>query len=122
MRAYYYEYLVDGVPILVPDANLSISRTDLDASDTGRDESGYMHRIIVRERVQTWKFSYSDLTAEEYLYMTSLFSGKPEFSFTYRGIDGEEKTTTAYCSNDSITYRNARTGLYKNFKFNIIEC
>lgn len=119
---FFEDYQIDGKPMLVPDADVSLSYSDLDSSDSGRDESGIMHRIVVRERVATWGFNYSSLTAEEYKYMRSLFSGKPEFAFTYRNLDGDLVDTRTYCSNDSITYHNARLGLYKNLKLNIIEC
>lgn len=117
MRAKFDDYLVDGTPILMPDQGISISRTDLDSEDSGRDESGVMHRIIVRPRVRTWSLSYSHLTKAEYDYMNDLLYGKPDFVFT---VDGEE--VQAYCSNDSISYWNAKTKEYKNLKFNIIEC
>ena len=116
------EYQIDGKPMLVPDADVEISCADLDDADSGRDESGYMHRIVVRQRVATWGFHYSNLTAEEYKYMRSLFAGKPDFTFAYRDPDGYLVETRAYCSNDSITYHNARLGLYQNLKFSIIEC
>lgn len=119
---YFDDYKVDGQPLLVPDADVAISRADLDDADSGRDESGVMHRIVVRERVGTWGFNYSKLTTAEYKYLCSLFAGKPDFVFTYRDLDGAIVETRAYCSNDSITYHNARLGLYGNFKFNIIEC
>lgn len=119
---FFEDYKVNGKPLLVPDADVSLSFADLDSSDSGRDESGVMHRIVVRHRVGTWGFNYASLTAEEYKYMRALFEGKSEFAFTYRDLDGYLVETRAYCSNDSITYHNARLGLYKNFKFNIIEC
>ena len=119
---FFEDFKIDGKPLLIPDADVSMSFADLDSSDSGRDESGAMHRIDVRERVATWGFNYTQLTAEEYRYMRSLFAGKPDFAFTYRDLDGYLVETRAYCSNDSITYHNARLGLYKNLKFNIIEC
>ena len=119
---FFEDYLIDGDPMLVPDADVSLSFADLDSSDSGRDESGIMHRIVIRDRVATWGFNYSQLTAEEYRYIRNLLEGKSEFSFTYRDLDGYRVETRAYCSNESITYHNARLGLYKNLKFNIIEC
>ena len=119
---YFEDYKINGSPMLVPDADVAISRSDLDDSDSGRDESGVMHRIVIRERVKTWGFNYGSLSAEEYVYMMSLFAGKADFDFTYRDVDGTLKTCRAYCSNDSITYHNARLGQYLNLKFNIIEC
>lgn len=117
----FNEYKVDGVPVLAPDADVEITRNDLDSADSGRDESGYMHRIVVRNRVMTWEFSYSSLTEDEYRYMKNLFEGKQTFRFTYLK-DGTATVTDAYCSGDSIVYRNAVTGEYRNYKIKIIEC
>lgn len=119
---FFEDYKIDGEPMLVPDQDVSLSYADLDSSDSGRDESGVMHRIVVRHRVATFGFNYSELTAEEYKYMRSLLDGKTDFLFTYRDLNGYLVETRAYCSNDSITYHNAKLGLYKNLKFNIIEC
>ena len=109
--------LIDGKPILVPDEDAEISRFDIDAEDSGRDESFIMHRFVVRERVRKLGFTYAHLTQEEYNYLTSLTEGKPEFQFSYFG-----DVYTAYCSNDSAVLRNAITGEYKDFKLTIIEC
>lgn len=119
---FFYDFLIDDKPILSPDAGVTISLADLDSDDSGRDESGFMHRVVLREGVKTWGLSYSFLTAEEYLYVTGLFKGKSMFTVTYRDVDGSKATCTAYCAKHSIVYQNARTGLYKNLKFNIIEC
>lgn len=118
----YDEYKVDGSPLLIPDEDVSISQSDLDSSDSGRDESGVMHRQVIRHRVKTWAFNYSVLTKEEYQYLEGLFAGKADFAFSYKDLDGNKVVTRAYCSNNSITYHNAALGLYKNLKFNIIEC
>lgn len=116
------DFKVANNAMLAPDEDVEIKKTDLDASDTGRDESGVMHRQIVRHRVRTWAFTYSHLTAEEYMYMESLFEGLDQFEFTFPNPDGTSSMCIAYCSNNSITVRNVRTGIYKNYKFNIIEC
>lgn len=123
MRKLFYDFQIDNKPILAPDEDITISCSDLDAGDSGRDESGFMHRVILRSRVKTFGLNYSSLTQEEYLYMRSLIAPDSGwFQVKYRDLSGEEKTTTAYCSNHSITFHNMRTGLYKNLKFNIIEC
>lgn len=119
---YFEDYLVEDAPMLIPDADVEMTLTDLDDSDSGRDESGVMHRIVVRERVKSWGFTYSQLTAEEYRYMTSLFAGKSAFDFRFRDGDGTWKHCRAYCSNHSITLHNAKLGIYKNLKLSIIEC
>lgn len=122
MRAFDHEYQIDGKPLLLPDAGVDISFTDLDADDAGRDESGFLHRQVVRARVRTWSFSYGTLTREEYRYLLSLLEGKPTFVFSQPGSDGREERITAYCAKGSVTLYNRRLGLYKNFKLNIIEC
>ena len=121
-RDFCYEYFVDSKPLLAPDMNVNITENDLDASDSGRDEAGYMHRIVIRSGVKTWEFVYSVLDAEDYEYIHSLFNGKAHFVFSYRNSDGSISTTNAYSSKRSITLRNHATGEYKNLKFNIIEC
>lgn len=119
---FFEDYKIDGAPMLVPDADVDISEEDLDSSDSGRDESGVMHRVVVRRMVKVWGFKYSELTAAEHKYIKSLLKNKDNFAFTYRDEDGYIVETRAYCSKNSITYHNARLGLYKNFKLNIIEC
>ena len=115
-------YQVAGLPMLAPDQDVELQYSDLDASDAGRDESGRMHRIGVRRRVKAWAFTYSHLTAEEYAYMESLFKGRDTFTFTFPKSDGTVDHCKAYCSAGSILLRNLRTGIYKNYKFSIIEC
>lgn len=122
MRKFYFEYLIDDKPLLVPDAGVEISQTDIDAEDSGRDESGFMHRQRLREWVKTWSFVYATLTREEYRYLEHLFAGKAEFTFQYRDLDGQPRSCRAYCSKNSITLHNVKLGIYKNYKFNIIEC
>jgi len=117
-----YEYLIDGNPLLIPDINVNITENDLDSSDSGRDEAGYMHRIIIRSSIKTFEFVYAVLDVEDYAYIQSLFYGKPDFEFSYKNPDGSMVTTRAYSSKRSITLRNYATGEYKNLKFNIIEC
>ena len=121
IRGYDTGYKVDGVPLLTPYEGVEISLSDLDASDSGRDESGVMHRIVVREKVRTFGFSYAVLDAEDYAYLLGLFSGKSTFTFSY-SENGATKSCVAYCSKVSGALHNQRTGLYKNLKFNIIEC
>lgn len=121
MRPYYYNLLIDGHPILVPDAGITIEYTDIDAEESGRDESYYMHRIVVRRGVKKWPLVYSDLHREEYLYMESLFKDKDDFVVTYRDHDGQICECVCYRSKHSITLQNARTGDYRNYNFNIVE-
>ena len=57
---------IDGKSLYAPDCDIEPSYSDLDSSDSGRDEAGYMHREVVREKVATWPIAYSCLTDDEY--------------------------------------------------------
>ena len=81
MRATTELFTINGEPMLVPDAEVSMSYEDLDSADSGRDESGVMHRIVTRYKVASWGFQYSGLNEEEKYgitwqnAMTGLWSG-----------------------------------------------
>lgn len=123
MRKTTQLFLIDGKPMLVPDEDLELSFEDIDASDSGRDESAVMHRFVVRRDVGKWTFSYAHLTQQEYGYMESLFAGKTSFQFTHPShIDGQQQVTTAYRSKHGILWRSAATGQFRNYQFSIIEC
>lgn len=109
--------LIDGLPLPCPDANVVISENDLDSEDTGRDESGYMHRLVLRHGVKTWEFPYASLSAADYAYIKSLIANKAEFQVDFWGTQ-----TTAYCSNISATIQNVVTGDYRDVTLKIIEC
>lgn len=119
---YYEEYKVNGMPLLIPDADVELSQTDLDSGSAGRDESGFMHRIRVRKRVKTWAFQYFALRREEFQYLENLLSQNAVFTFSYVDVDGTMKSCNAYCSNSGLSYHNARLRLYRNYKFTVIEC
>lgn len=70
-------YQIDGQPMLAPDADPQFTFNDLDSSDSGRDESGVLRRIVVREKVGSWSFAYSYLTDEEYAAIVHLFPANP---------------------------------------------
>ena len=124
MRATTQLFQINGKPILAPDAEVVVSYSDLDASDAGRDESGFMHRIVVRHKVGSWKFSYSHLTEEEKRYMENLFSDAATFQFRHPSrLDAAvAEETLCYRSKYDISWKNARTGLWSGYGFSIIEC
>ena len=119
---FYEEFKIGEDPILAPDGSVEMTLTDLDAGSAGRDESGVMHRIRVRKRVKTWNFQYFALNRQELRYMEELLSRDAEFVFTYPDPEGIPQTCRAYCSSTGLTYENARLGLYRNYKFTVIEC
>lgn len=117
MRGFDTVFAVDGQPLLTPDADVELSEQDLDGASAGRDEGGFMHRVVVRHKVRTWSFTYSLLTEQELQYLRSLFEGKATFRFSF---DGGE--TTAYCARRSVSLHDRAHGLYKALWFDIIEC
>ena len=124
MRAKTDLFKINGIPMLVPDAEVTISFSDLDAADSGRDEAGFMHRIVMRYKVGSWKFTYSHLTEEEKQYMESLFPDTASFQFQHpsRRNSGVMEETLCYRSKYDISWKNAKTGLWSGYGFSIIEC
>ena len=118
----FEEFKINGSPIPVPDGEVELSYQDLDAGSAGRDESGVMHRIRVRTRVKTWSFQYFVLCREEFAYLEDLLSRNAVFTFTYPDNTGTPRTCQAYCAKTGLVYENAKLGLFRNYKFSIIEC
>lgn len=119
---YFNEYKINGMPLLVPDADVALTQTDLDAGSAERDEAGFMHRIRVRKRVKNWAFQYFVLTQRELQYLEDLLSQNEVFNFTYLAPNGEQKSCRAYCSSTGLSYHNAKLRLYRNYKFTVTEC
>lgn len=116
-------FTINGKPMFGPDADIEVQYADVDASDSGRDESGFMHRIVARYKLGTWSFHYSFISEEEKNYMESLFPDEPDFEFGHPSrLDASvQEVTTCYRSNYGIAWR-GKNGGWKNYKFNIIEC
>ena len=117
-------YAINGKAMLVPDGGVEMQFSDLDSGESGRDESGFMHRIVKRYKVGAWSFRYDTLTKQEYGYMRSILPESGSFQFTYPDPDdpSQSKTVEAYLSQYGITWQSAKTGLYRNLKFDIVEC
>ena len=124
MRTKTELFKINGKPMLAPDADVTVSYEDLVASDAGRDESGFMHRMVVRHKVGSWKFTYAHLTEAEKQYMESLFSNEETFSFQHpaRQDAAATEVSTCYRSKYNLSWKNARTGLWSGYSFSIIEC
>ncbi len=117
-------FLIDGQPMLAPDENMEMLLEDMEAADSCRDESGFLHRFALRQGVGTWKFFYDYLTEEEYAYMESLFAGKETFRFTHPdwGHNGVAKEITAYRNQHKILLQKANAGHFRNYQFCIQGC
>lgn len=124
MRPFAKQFRINGMPVLAPDADISVSYSDVDSSDGGRDEAGAMHRIVLRHKLGTWSFCYSQLSEEEKRYMERLFPDGEDFDFTHpdRLHADREVTTRAYRADYALCWHNAATGQWRNYKFEIVEC
>lgn len=119
-----HPYLIEGKPMPLPDQEVEMSFEDLDHADAGRDEAGYMHRLVARYKVGSWNFVYSHLTQNTYAALLSILPESGSFVFSYPdpADPARYKHTTAYLSRYGIVWCNAATGLYRNLKFSVIEC
>ena len=117
-------FQVNGIPMIAPSAGVGISYEDLDDASSGRDEAGVMHRFVARYDVGKWSFSFSSITEEEKNYLESVFPKSPTFQFTHPSAEDSEilVTDTCYRSKRDMSWYNAKTGVWKNYKFNIIQC
>ena len=117
-------FLINGKPMLAPDEKVQVSYEDLDDSNSGRDEAGFMERQVLRYKLPGWSFSYSHLTEEERQYMENLFRDADTFTFTHptRADASKTEDTLCYRSGYDISWRNARTGLWSGYGFSVIEC
>ena len=117
-------FQINGKPILVSDGQVGFSYSDLESSDSGTDESGYYHRIVVKHQKASFTFEYAFLTDEDYRYMESLFPEEPDFLFTHPSRLDPTVAVTSRCfrKNVGINWKNAKTGDWRNYKFTISEC
>lgn len=117
-------FKINGKPMLAPDNGVGFSYEDLDASDSGRDESGIMHRIVVRYKVGKWSFEFGSISETDRQYIESLFADNAEFEFTHpdRNNAGTAVTSRCYRSKYDLSWYNAKKGMWQNYKFNIVEC
>ena len=123
MRAFDTEFYIDDSPVLLPDEGVRLEPEDIFASESGRDESGYMHVIPLRSNVMKWVLSYKFITREEYQYMESLFSGKTTFVVQFRNLEGEIETRMCYRPlRPYPSLRNRKTGNYDGYTLMIKEC
>lgn len=113
MRATTDLFTVDGLGILVPDADVTVKFQDVEG-ESARDRSGMLHRTVLR-RVRSWEFSYARLTRQERTYLLSLL-GPGVFRFTHP--DGE---SLCVCKGSSAEYHDAPNHLWQNFRFRVEE-
>lgn len=55
-------YYMDGRALPPANGGVKCRRADLESGESGRDEGGFLHRVVLRTGVLSWVFSYRDLT------------------------------------------------------------
>ena len=121
-RSFDRFHCIDDEPMLNPDVDVEVTYEDQESASSGFDESGFYHRCIVRYDKRTWRFKYSYLTEEEFIYLRNLVKGKNEFTFSFVNECKETEHIKAYAKPLSVVYRSRHSGLYKNLTIEIIEC
>ena len=122
MRAVTEDFAVNGKPMLAPDMGVQVSYEDIDGASAGRDQSGYMHRRMVRCKVPSWTFTYNHITEEERAYTEALFGSDAVFTFTHPSqLDARQREETrCYRSKCDISWRSAVNGLWNGYSFTVI--
>ena len=116
-------FQVNGQDLLLPDAGVEFSYEDIDSADAGRDQSGVMHRQMVRCKVGKWTFHYDFLTQQQLEYLEQLFPDSATFTFTHPDRrTGQPTQSKAYRSRVSMSWYSARLGLWRNYSFSVIAC
>lgn len=121
-RKFHRDFLIDGRPILEPDCDVQIEMTDMEDEDSGKDEAGYMHPIILRYGVRSVTLTYSILTRDEYDYMESLFARKAKFQVDFWEPDQPPIRFIARRQKHAVSSHCYKSGLRKNYTFSLIEC
>lgn len=122
MRDYFFDFQVDGQPLLAPDAGVAVKTTELLSADSGRDESGFLHRRLLRQGMRQWDFSYAAVTGQEYRYLLGLFAGKGSFAFSFRDEEGQPGLAQCYCAGCAASLYDSTRSVYQALKFSVVEC
>jgi hypothetical protein len=117
------KFKINSNPMFAPDENVLITWSDIDSAESGRDEAGNQHRIVIRYDVASITFTYSNISEAELAYMRSIFPKEPDFLFEYPDPADTDKTRSvrAYRQKHSVYWKNAATGQFRNYKFTITE-
>ena len=117
-------FTVNGSPLYIPDSPMTATFSDIRSSDSGMDESGVTHNIVIRKNIGKWNFVYGSITEEEKNYIEGLFGDGEIFTFGYPSrVDSSKKVTcNAYRTSYGIAFYDMGQGLWKNYKFTICEC
>lgn len=98
----------------------SLDIQDIDSSDTGRGETGYMVRERVREGIYKLSLGFTNLTSDEVLKIKEALS--PE-SIRVTLFDGNEVTATMYSGNRALKLKSVddESNCFWDMSFSLTE-
>ena len=116
-------FSVNGRPLPVPDGEVAVTYTDVEAMNPVRDQDGFLHRCVLRSAVAAWDFYYQCLTEPERQWLESLFpaTGEP-FLFVHPDREDLHKPAASLCYREKCTValRDSR-GIWSDCRFRIRE-
>lgn len=118
---------IDGQPLPEPTSPAEINFTDQESKDSGPDESGVYHRIILRFGVLSCTLTYDYLDNADCAYLMRLLQNKTTFQFTCPVSSDDTDvshtvTRTCYCSNCGAALQRLQHGVWRNMSLKIQEC
>ena len=116
-------WMVGDSHLYIPSTPCKVEHSNVVGSNSGRDETGYMHIDWVRRDVRKVFLHYNAITETELTYLMGLMQGK-EFTFKFKD-QGSVKTISAYVGESNYqfySYSNLYDeGVYVDFSINVIE-
>ena len=116
-------WMVGDTHIYIPATPCKVEHSNVVGSDSGRDESGYMHIDWVRRDVRKVFLVYNAITETELSFLMNLMQGQ-EFTFTFLD-QGVQTTINAYVGESNYKFYNYSDfyaeGVYTEFSMNVIE-
>lgn len=114
-RPYVDDWGIDDSRILSPD-EVRVENYDLEHEDSGNDGGGYYHPILQRTDMCKITLVYSELSAEEYVYMESLVKGKATVVFDWVDESNIPQSFKARCKRSPVSWVNRASGIHKNYE------
>lgn len=116
-------YQIDGAPIVAPNAGVKLGLTDIEAPETGRDESGFLHRTVLRTGIATWQLCYERLTRQAYEYMQSILPRTGSFAFTHPACQSAGSTLSRCClAGAESVCKTTAAGICWDLKITVKQC
>lgn len=116
-------WMVNNSHIYIPSTPCKVEHSNIVGSNSGRDETGYMHIDWVRRDVRKVFLHYNAITETELAYLMGLMQGE-EFTFKFKD-QGSVQTINAYVGESNYQFYSYSAayneGVYIDFSINVIE-